>query len=119
MSTETTAVRYRTFNFKKLDQLLGLLSKDNPAGIANKIMRSLGIPAVAVGIFLMLWSVLAAQVQTSLGVLPGPAKVWEQTMVLVDEHKAERVKEAAFNIYDETTMQDLLDANETLGAGAN
>jgi nitrate/nitrite transport system permease protein len=55
-----------------------------------------GIPLVAVAIFLMLWSVLAAQVQTSLGQLPGPAKVWEQAMVLVDEHRAEREKEAAF-----------------------
>ena len=56
----------------------------------------MGIPLVAVAIFLMLWSVLAAQVQTSLGQLPGPAKVWEQAMVLVDEHRAEREKESAF-----------------------
>ena len=34
--------------------------------------------------------------QTSLGVLPGPAKVWEQALALVDEHKAERKKETAF-----------------------
>jgi nitrate/nitrite transport system permease protein len=51
---------------------------------------------MAIGIYLMLWRVLAAQVQTSLGQLPGPAKVWEQAMALVDEHRAEREKEAAF-----------------------
>ncbi|MEJ2158641.1 MAG: Rrf2 family transcriptional regulator [Desulfobacteraceae bacterium] len=30
-----------------------------------------------------------------------------------------QVKEAAFNIYDKTTMQDLLDATEAVGAGVN
>ncbi|MGB1060980.1 MAG: ABC transporter permease, partial [Ketobacter sp.] len=38
----------------------------------------------------------ASQVDTSLGKMPGPAAVWEQTIGLWEEHKAERVKEAAF-----------------------
>jgi nitrate/nitrite transport system permease protein len=96
MSTEVTANKYHAFNLKWLDQFLGFLAKDNSSASAGRIVRSVGIPILAVGVFLMLWSVLAAQVQTSLGVLPGPAKVWEQAMVLVDEHKAEREKEVAF-----------------------
>ena len=37
--------------------------------------------------------------------LPGPAKVWEQTLALYDEHRAERDKASAF--YDR--MQERVD----------
>jgi nitrate/nitrite transport system permease protein len=96
MSTELGINKYRTYNFRFLDQVLGYLSRDHTSNALGHAIRSVGIPLVAVAIFLMLWSVLAAQVQTSLGQLPGPAKVWEQAMVLVDEHRAEREKESAF-----------------------
>ena len=96
MTTEITAKKYHAFNFKWLDQLLGFLAKENTSNTASQLTKSFSIPLLAVGMFLMLWSVLAAQVQTSLGVLPGPAKVWEQALVLVDEHKVEREKEVAF-----------------------
>ena len=96
MSTEVTASKYHAFNLKWLDRFLGFLAKENSSNAASQIIKSVGIPLLAVGVFLMLWSVLAAQVQTSLGVLPGPAKVWEQAMVLVDEHMVEREKEVAF-----------------------
>lgn len=59
-------------------------------------VTSLMVPAIALILFLALWSVLASQVQTSLGVLPGPAKVLEQALVLVQEHNDEREKEVAF-----------------------
>ena len=97
MRTDTMANKYQAFNFRTLDRLLNFLSTENISANASKLITSIGIPLAALGIFLMLWSVLAAQVQTSLGVLPGPAKVWEQMMTLVDEHQAEREKEAAFN----------------------
>ncbi len=96
MSTETTANKYHAFNFKWLDKFLGFLAKENTSNAASQAIKSFSIPLLAVGMFLMLWSVLAAQVQTSLGVLPGPAKVWEQALVLVDEHNVEREKEVAF-----------------------
>lgn len=62
----------------------------------QKLIKGLLVPFVAILVFLMLWSAGASQVQTSLGVFPGPAKVWEQTKSLWAEHQAERVKEAAF-----------------------
>jgi nitrate/nitrite transport system permease protein len=73
-----------------------MMSSDTITDTARKIVQSIAVPVGAFGIFLMLWSVLAAQVNTSLGVLPGPAKVWEQAVALVEEHKVEREKEAAF-----------------------
>jgi nitrate/nitrite transport system permease protein len=97
MSTDTATVnKYQAFNFRLLDRLLGFLSREQPSRFVSGVVKSVAIPAVAIGVFLMLWSVLAAQVETSLGRLPGPAKVWEQMLVLVDEHHAEREKEAAF-----------------------
>ena len=60
------------------------------------MVARLGVPLVAIGIFLFLWGGIASQIQTSLGQLPGPTKVWEQTVVLFDEHKEERLKEQAF-----------------------
>jgi nitrate/nitrite transport system permease protein len=62
----------------------------------GKIMHKVGIPVFAVGIFLILWSALASQIETSLGQVPGPAKVWEQAKVLVAEHVAQREKAEAF-----------------------
>ena len=61
------------------------------------MITRLGVPLVAIGMFLAVWGGLASQVQTSLGELPGPAKVWEQTVTLFDEHKEERQKETAFH----------------------
>ena len=63
---------------------------------SKKLTRNIAIPLLAVGIFLVLWDAIAAHIDTSLGKLPGPAKVWEQATVLVDEHLAERHKEHAF-----------------------
>ncbi|MDJ0805874.1 MAG: ABC transporter permease [Gammaproteobacteria bacterium] len=61
-----------------------------------KLINNLLVPFIAILIFLGLWSAGAKNVQTSLGVLPGPGKVWEQTVTLYDEHQAERAKADAF-----------------------
>ena len=54
------------------------------------------VPFLALLIFLAAWSIGASRVETSLGALPGPASVWTQFNVLIDEHNQERVKEDAF-----------------------
>lgn len=54
------------------------------------------IPGLAILIFLGLWGLGAQRVQTSLGQLPGPLKVWEQSLSLYQEHRVERDKEAEF-----------------------
>ena len=62
----------------------------------SQFFKSLLFPLIAIVLFLGLWSVSAQRVQTSLGTLPGPVAVFEQASNLVDEHFAERDKEAAF-----------------------
>ena len=46
--------------------------------------------------FLLLWSFAANRIDTSLGKFPGPAQVYEQSKVLIDEHHAEQAKASAF-----------------------
>ena len=72
------------------------LKEMNRTLFLNKIVKKIGIPLLAIGVFMALWGSIASNIQTSLGQVPGPSKVWEQTLSLYDEHKEERVKEEAF-----------------------
>lgn len=68
----------------------------SPHKMMQKAARGLVVPVVAILIFLMLWTVGARQVHTSLGVLPDPLTVWGQGVALWQEHQALRAKEDAF-----------------------
>ena len=86
----------RTFEARWLDDFLSYLSSENMGKKFSAVTLSLMVPLIAMAIFLGLWSFGASKVQTSLGVLPGPTKVWEQSVVLYHEHQEERHKEARF-----------------------
>ena len=62
----------------------------------KNMVRKVGVPLIAIGVFLAIWGGVASQIQTSLGQVPGPTQVWSQTISLYDEHKEERAKETAF-----------------------
>ena len=62
----------------------------------NVFIRTYIFPLIALGLFMGIWSMSAAQIHTSLGQLPGPTDVFHQADVLVDEHFAERDKEVSF-----------------------
>ena len=64
-----------------------------PAG--RDLFDALWPPAVGVGAFLVLWALLAPQVKTSLGALPGPGDVWTAFTGLMVEHSAARADAAA------------------------
>ena len=89
-------VNNQVFNLPAKDRFLDYLAGDRIAGQFRSLTYSVLIPAIALGVFLLLWSIGASQVKTSLGVLPGPVKVFEQTQNLYQEHRAERAKEAEF-----------------------
>jgi nitrate/nitrite transport system permease protein len=76
--------------------LLRLLAGIEPKRQLGELWRQIGVPVLAVCLFLAAWGALAPKVQTSLGAVPGPVEVWEQVGNLMADHKAERVKEAAF-----------------------
>lgn len=77
--------------------LLRIAAGENIAQQGKELWRQLGIPLLAIAIFLGLWGALAPRVQTSLGALPGPVQVWKQAQNLWEDHVAERAKEQQFN----------------------
>ncbi|MEO5706094.1 MAG: ABC transporter permease [Alteraurantiacibacter sp.] len=64
--------------------------------------KSLLAPLAGIAIFLALWAVLAPQVQTSLGALPGPVEVAAQGGALFEEWQAASANEAQFYADQET-----------------
>lgn len=62
----------------------------------KELWYQLGIPLIGIVTFLMAWAYLAPQVNTSLGAIPGPSQVWQETKNLYVDHLAERDKEVAF-----------------------
>jgi nitrate/nitrite transport system permease protein len=94
--------------FERLDRVLAPLGLgwvvpiarlsvgDRPAQQIKEIWHGLLVPLLAIACFLALWAALAPRVVTSLGAIPGPAQVWEQTQVLWGDHLAERDKADAF-----------------------
>lgn len=77
--------------------MLKMAAGEQPAQQLGEIWRQLGVPLLAVALFLAAWASLAPTVRTSLGAIPGPAQVWEQVGNLYADHAAEREKEAAFH----------------------
>lgn len=76
--------------------MLRLAAGEDPREQLREILRKIGIPFLAFGIFLALWGGLASSVQTSLGALPGPGAVWEAAGGLWAEHRVEREKATEF-----------------------
>lgn len=79
-----------------LTPILKAAAGDNPRAQMSEIWRLLGVPVLAIVLFLVAWGTLAPKVQTSLGAVPGPAQVWEQAIALNADAIREREKEVAF-----------------------
>jgi nitrate/nitrite transport system permease protein len=62
----------------------------------RELWRELGVPVLAIVLFLAVWAGMAARIETSLGALPGPAAVLAEAKNLVAEHGAERERRADF-----------------------
>lgn len=69
---------------------------ENPAVQLRQLWLIMGVPIVALMMFLGLWSVTASGINTSLGAIPGPVAVWHEVDGLIAEHFAEKVKMAEF-----------------------
>ena len=76
--------------------LLRMCAGDHPRHQLKTLLVQCGVPVVAIVLFLGLWQVVAGNIQTSLGELPGPVAVAAEFGNLLDEHRAERAKAAAF-----------------------
>lgn len=63
---------------------------------AQDLFRHVGMPLLAILLFLFAWSRVSAGVETTLGRIPGPVAVWQQAGALWADHVAERARAAAF-----------------------
>lgn len=78
--------------------LLRLCGGAAPRAQLRELAILVGVPILAICAFLALWQATAAGIETSLGELPGPVAVAQQFGQLVDEHRVERAKAAAFSL---------------------
>ncbi len=81
-------------------------AQNRKAVLANpkliKMVKFITIPMIGIIAFLGLWALLAPQVDTSLGSLPGPVEVGTQGIALYNEWSATQVDKAAFYAAQET-----------------
>lgn len=82
--------------FSWLTPILKILAGDSPREQMVELRRVLLIPLIGILSFLAIWAYFAPQIKTSLGAVPGPVQVWEQTGKLWEDHLRERDKAAAF-----------------------
>jgi nitrate/nitrite transport system permease protein len=76
---------------------MGIPSATRIGEALRGLLVPVGAPALAFGVFLLVWGQAASTIQTSIGALPGPREVWTAASSLVSEHVAERTKEAEFD----------------------
>ncbi len=80
-----------------VQKLFGGASRD-PREFARSVWMALGVPALALALFVALWGALAPRIETSLGAVPGPAQVLVQARALWADHFAERQRRADFYV---------------------
>ncbi|WP_299378014.1 ABC transporter permease [uncultured Tateyamaria sp.] len=89
---------FQVLGLSWLTPVLKAAAGDNPKAQGKEIWRLLGVPLLAIALFMASWATLAPTVQTSLGAIPGPAQVWEQVGNLHADAQREKEKEAAFYV---------------------
>jgi nitrate/nitrite transport system permease protein len=68
-----------------------------PAEQVRQLALSLGAPAAAFALFVLVWGAIAGRLETSIGSVPGPAQVFAAARALAQEHASERAREEAFD----------------------
>jgi len=76
--------------------ILKLCAGDEPRAQLAQLGRLLGLPALGFAVFLLVWTIVASNITTSIGSVPGPTQVWRAAEKLVQDHRAERTREKEF-----------------------
>ncbi|MCD9147325.1 ABC transporter permease [Pseudophaeobacter flagellatus] len=95
---------FKVLGLAWITPILKAAAGDNPRAQVGEIWRLLGVPLLAIAIFIVGWAALAPKVQTSLGAIPGPAQVWEQARNLNADAQRARAKADAF--YERQDMRN-------------
>ena len=76
---------------------LVLIASGKPAGPElRRLGNAVGVPLLAMLVFIALWAATASQIKTSLGSVPGPSAVVHEFIALTQAHFAERAKAQEF-----------------------
>lgn len=102
---------FSIIGFKFGIRITKLITGESRKEQLQEILKGFGLPVLALVVFMLLWEGLAKQVDTSLGRLPGPIGVFEQSKALISEHKEERNKKAAFFERQEVRNEKILLSN--------
>ncbi len=73
-------------------------SRRDPRELASALWLALGVPSLALAVFIALWAAVAPRIETSLGAVPGPVQVAEQAQTLWADHFNERRKRSEFYV---------------------
>jgi nitrate/nitrite transport system permease protein len=79
-----------------LKPIVAICRGEDPRAHMRQLWLDLAAPVIAITAFLLVWSQVSQGVQTSLGQIPGPTAVWEQTKSLWADHLVQREKAKAF-----------------------
>ncbi|MGF1638859.1 MAG: ABC transporter permease [Cyclobacteriaceae bacterium] len=88
-----------------------LFSGDEVLEQLQEIWKIVLMPLFAILTFLVLWHFGARQIETSLGVVPGPIAVWNQGKLLWQEHRIERAKASEFYARQKSRNEGILTKN--------
>ena len=91
--------------------ILRMAAGDDIRTQGRQLWRLLGVPLLAILLFLGAWHEVAPTVRTSLGAVPGPVQVWDQAVALYADHEAERRKADAFYARQEKRNAERLAAD--------
>src|SRR5690606_20956192 len=99
--------------FGWLTPILRMATGDRVDHQARELWRLAGVPLAAFALFLVVWSQLAARIDTSLGAIPGPTAVVAELRNLVADHEAERQRRDEFYAREEARNGERLAADPT------
>jgi nitrate/nitrite transport system permease protein len=113
MKTVTIKI-FSTIGFGFGIRMVKIFTGEDVKAQFEHLKNKLILPLLAIICFLLVWGFVAQRIHTSLGILPGPAQVYQQFNALLDEHRVERAKKHAF--YAHQTERNAMILQQTPGA---
>ncbi len=95
----------RIAGFNVFVPVIRLIQGENRDEQLKLLWRTIGIQGVTLGVFLGLWALIAPQIKTNLGQVPGPAQVWEQIQSLSLEYRMETKNRKAFAVTEKARVE--------------
>ncbi|WP_298496724.1 ABC transporter permease [uncultured Maritimibacter sp.] len=103
---------FKVLGLAWITPILKAVAGDNPKAQMKDVWRLLGVPVLAILVFLALWGTLAPRVQTSLGAIPGPVAVWSSFTDLHEDALEKAAKERQHNERVEARNERLIAAGK-------